>query len=79
MSKVLKKNYDLQGLEISRIIKMTLLSKIVPVGNISTGPGARFLIILSVLHHCGYPIYLLLARFGHRINKLRQISDRLRP
>jgi len=79
MNKVLKKNYDLQGLEISRVVKMALISKILSVGNFSTGPGTRFLIILGLLHHFGYPIYLLLARFGHRVNILRQISTRLRP
>ena len=79
MNKVLKKNYDLQGLEISRLLKMAFISKILPLGNFSTGPGARFLIILSLLHYAGYPIYALLARIGHRINLLRQISARLRP
>lgn len=79
MSKVLKENYDLQGLEISRIIKIMLIGKILPVGNLSTGPGTRYLIILSLLHRFGYPIYLLLARFGHRLNILRKISARLRP
>lgn len=79
MSKVLKKNYDLQGLEIFRIVKITLIGKILPMGNLSTGPGTRFLIILSMLHYFGYPLYLLLARFGHRVRVLRQISTRLRP
>ena len=79
MSKVLKKNYDLQGLEIHRIIKVTVLGRILPIGNLPTGPGARFLIVLSLLHHFGYPIYMLLARFGHLIKPLRQISTRLRP
>ncbi|MBL8498185.1 hypothetical protein ABF87_04360 [Nitrosomonas sp. JL21] len=79
MSKVLKKNYDLQGLEIFRVVKIALISKILPIGNFATGPGVRFLIILSLLHHFGYPIYLLLARFGQRVNILRQISARLRP
>ncbi len=79
MSKVLKENYDLQGLEISRIIKIVLIGKILPVGNLSTGPGTRYLIILGLLHCFGYPVYLLLARFGHRLNILRKISARLRP
>lgn len=79
MSKVLKKNYDLQGIEIHRIVKLALIGRILPIGNLSTGPGARFLIILSVLHHFGYPIYMVLARFGRRVKLLRQISARVRP
>ncbi|TXI18011.1 MAG: hypothetical protein E6Q62_07715 [Nitrosomonas sp.] len=79
MRKILKKNYDLQGLEISRLAKITLVGKILPLGNLAGGPGTRFIIILGFLHYFGYPLYWLLARFGHRVKILRQINARLRP
>lgn len=79
MNRVLKKNYDLQGLEISRLAKITLIGKILPLGNLAGGPGTRDIIILSLLHYFGYPVYLFLARFGHRVKILRKISARLRP
>jgi hypothetical protein len=79
MNKILNKNYDLQGLEISRLAKITLIGKILPLGNLRGGPGIRHLLILSLLHHYGYPMYLFLARYGQRLTILRRIAARLRP
>jgi hypothetical protein len=78
MNSVLNKRYDLQGLEISRLAKLALWSKFVPMGNFHSGPGGRCLTVLILLHYCGYPMYQLLARYGHRLHLLRRIATKLR-
>jgi hypothetical protein len=79
MNKILNKNYDLQGLEISRIAKMTMIGKLLPLGNLRGGPEIRHLLILNLLHHYGYFMYLFLARYGQHLAVLRRIAARLRP
>ena len=78
MNRVLNKRYDLQGLEISRLARLALWSKIVPMGNFHGGPGGRCLIVLTLLHYFGYPVYQLRARYGHRLHFLRRIATKLR-
>jgi hypothetical protein len=78
MSKSLNNRYDLRGLELARLIKITLLGKYVPMGNFGGGPGGRCLAVLSLLHYLGYPMYLILARYGHRLQVLRRIAGKLR-
>jgi hypothetical protein len=78
MNSVLNKRYDLQGLEISRLARLALWSKFVPMGNFHGGPGGRCLIVLLTLHSFGYPIYMILARYGHRLRLLRRIATKLR-
>lgn len=78
MSTSLNERYDLRGLELARLIKIALLGKYVPMGNFRGGPGARCLAVLGTLHYLGYPLYLLLARYGHRLQFLRRIAGKLR-
>ncbi len=78
MNSSLNKHYDLKGLEISRLARMALWSKFVPMGNFHSGPGGRCLAVLILLHYLGYPLYLVLARYGHRLHLLRRIAAKLR-
>lgn len=78
MNSSLNKRYDLEGLEISRLTKMAMWGKYVPMGNFHGGPGGRCLVVLIFLHYFGYPLYLVLARYGHRQNLLRRIVVKLR-
>lgn len=78
MNRTLNKRYDLQGLEISRLARLTLWSEIVPLGNFRGGPGGRCIAVLLLLHYFGYPMYFALARYGHRLHFLRRIKDKLR-
>ena len=73
MKPVLNKRYDLTGSELSRLGKMTLFGKIVPVGNLRGGPGVRCLATLTVLHYFGGTLYWLQARYGHRLRWVRKI------
>jgi hypothetical protein len=78
MNRTFNKRYDLQGLEISRLARLALWSEIIPLGNFRGGPGGRCLAVLILLHYLGYPMYLLLARYGHRLHLLRRITAKLR-
>ncbi len=78
MSHVLNKRYDLKGLELLRLVRLALLSKVVPMGNFHGGPGGRCLAVLFLLHYFGYPLYLILAKFGHRLHFLKRIVSKLK-
>ncbi|MBU1567609.1 MAG: hypothetical protein KJ630_18530 [Proteobacteria bacterium] len=78
MKSSLNSRYDIDGLEISRLARVALWSKFVPMGNFHGGPGGRCLAVLILLHYLGYPMYLLLARYGHRLHLLRRIAAKFR-
>lgn len=78
MSPVHNNRYDLEGIELPRLIKTAIVSKIVPMGNFRGGPGGRCLIVLALLHYFGYPVYRILAQYGHRLQILRHIAGRFR-
>lgn len=78
MNSVLNKQYDLKGLEISRLVKFALMAKFVPMGNFRGGPGARCLVVLSLLHFFGYPLYFLHARYGENLRPLIRIVAKFR-
>jgi hypothetical protein len=80
VKRVLSERYDLGGNGIVRLGRLTLLGKILPLGNWSSGPGARCLAVLMLLHGLGYQIYWLNARYGERLaplkRRLRRIAGR---
>lgn len=78
MSTIHNDRYDLKGVELSRLIKTALVSKIVPLGNFRGGPGGRCLAVLALLHYFGYPMYRILAQYGHRLQLLRRFVAKLR-
>jgi hypothetical protein len=78
MSTIHNRRYDLGGLELSRLMKTAIFSKIVPMGNFRGGPGGRCLVVLALLHYLGYPGYRILAQYGHRLRLLKRIAGRLK-
>jgi hypothetical protein len=72
------KRYDIEGIDVLRLARVTAWSKVVPMGNFRGGPGARCLVVLIVLHYLGYPLYFLFARYGHRLRLLRRIAVKLK-
>lgn len=78
MKSIVTKRYDLQGQSILRLARLALLGKYLPLGNLLGGPGARCLAVLLFLHSFGYPFYLLVARYGHRLQGIRQRLRRMR-
>ncbi len=73
----LNRRFDLSGNEISRLLKISFFGKVVPIGNLRGGPGGRCLIVLSILHYCGYPMYWLQARYGHRLALIRRVVGKI--
>jgi hypothetical protein len=78
MRRVLDQKYQLTGNELSRLLRTTLLSRLIPCGNWRGGPGMRCLVVLALLHYAGRPLYLLIARYGERLRPLRQKVARFR-
>ena len=78
MKTTLNKRYDLTGSEISRLAKNILLSKFIPTGNLRGGPGLRCLVTLAVLHYLGGILYQVQARYGHKLQPLRRLAEKLR-
>lgn len=78
MRSVFTRRFDLDGNELSRLLKIAMFGKIVPIGNLRGGPGARCLAVLALLHYMGYPLYWINARYGHRLNMLRRLMTKIR-
>ena len=61
---------DLAGFGVFRAIRLLILSRIVPLGNLAGGGGVRCLVTLAVLHGCGKLVFRLLVRYEHRLHSL---------
>lgn len=78
MRRVVNRRFELSGNSHFRLLKLSLIGKFVPVGNLRGGPGVRCLAVLSLLHYCGYPLYYVRARYGHRLQVFKKILDKIR-
>jgi len=78
MKTILNKRFDLTGNELSRLLKIAAFGKVFPIGNLRGGPGARCLAILTLLHYLGYPGYWVLAKYGHRLQFLKRVINKMR-
>lgn len=79
MKRVLSKSYDVMGHGILRLIKLAVIGKGIPIGNLRGGPGVRCLAVLGVLHYFGYPLYWVNAKYGQHLGLLRSVLGRLQP
>ncbi len=78
MKPIVNRRYDIEGNELTRLGKFSLFAKVIPVGNLHGGPGARCFVVLSVLHFLGGPLYWLLAKYGQRLQPVKRIVNRFR-
>lgn len=78
MKKVLNSRYDLTGNEFSRLLKLMMIGKVIPIGNMRGGPGIRCLVVMCILHYFGKPMYSINAMYGHRLSLLKRFLRRLR-
>ncbi len=78
MKTILNGRFDLHGNEYSRLIKIFIFNKIVPIGNLRGGPGLRCVIILGLLHYFGGILYTVQARYGNKLQLFRRILSKLR-
>lgn len=72
MKQLFTNNYDLNGLSILRLLKLMCYSKIFPLGNFGTGAGTKCLLVLSVLHTFGRPVFTFYTRYEDRLYPLIQ-------
>lgn len=70
MKKIFTRTYDLAGLSIIRLLRFMCYSKFFPLGNFGTGAGTRCLLVLSVLHTFGRPVFSFYTRFEDRLYPL---------
>ncbi len=70
MKKLFTSTYDLSGLSIIRLFKFMCYSKIFPFGNFGTGAGAKCLLVLSVLHTFGGPVFTFYTRYEEKLSPL---------
>jgi len=79
MSKpLLNSLYDLSGNGILRVFRQQVTAKFIPMGNYRGGAGLKCLLVFSVLHYLGKPIFLVLIRFERQLSwlyKLRESKD----
>lgn len=78
MKASLNRRFDLHGNELSRLIKIFIFNKIVPIGNLRGGPGLRCVVILGVLHYFGAILYTVQARYGRKLELFRRLFNRFR-
>ena len=70
--------YDLSGNGILRVFRQQVTAKFIPMGNYRGGAGLKCLLVFSVLHYLGKPIFLVLIRFERQLSwlyKLRESKD----
>lgn len=78
MKTVLNKRFELQGNSHFRLLRLAIFQRIIPIGNLRGGPGVRCLVILTILHYLGYPLYALNFRYGHRLGRLKALLNKFR-
>lgn len=68
--RVTGKQFDLGRGEIGRITRISTLNKLLPMGNLGGGPGIRCLVVLTVLHRVGRPLFRLMIPHEDRLTAL---------
>lgn len=72
MRKTFTSKYDIQGLGILRLFKLMCYSKCFPLGNFGTGAGSKCILVLSILHTFGRPVFGFFTRYEDKLYPLIQ-------
>lgn len=67
--------YDLTGNSILRVFRQQVTAKFIPMGNYRGGAGLKCLLVFSVLHYLGKPIFLVLIRFERQLSWLYRLRE----
>ncbi len=70
MKTLFNKRFDISGNEMSRVVKLNLLSRIFPLGNFSGGPGGRPSLVLFIVHYFGKPVFRILISQEDRVHQI---------
>lgn len=69
--------YDITSSPIRRVFGHYLLSRIVPMGMYHGGAGLKCLLVLSMTHYLGQPIFWFVTRFEPQMARLYRIKEKL--
>jgi len=70
MKQLMSKRFDLAGMSIFRVARLSLLGKFFPLGGMRGGPGLLPLLVLVALHGVGNWIFRFAARHEARLHRL---------
>ncbi|HBI15674.1 MAG TPA: hypothetical protein DDY20_09205 [Desulfobulbaceae bacterium] len=73
---VLNNRNDLAGNSVLRVFRHQLLARFLPLGNYRGGAGLKCLVIFSVLHYVGRPLFRVLVRFERQLHCLYKLRER---
>ena len=74
--KIMNNGYDLTSSPIGRVFSHYLLSRIIPMGMYRGGGGLKCLLIFSVTHYFGKPIFWFVTRFEPYMARLYRLKER---
>lgn len=77
MEKILSKKFDITGNETLRVGRTYVLSRFVPLGNFSSGPNLRCLLVLGILHHFAGLAFWFQVRNEQRANTIYNLMKRI--
>ncbi len=77
MKRIFTKTFDIEGNELSRVGRILLLSRIIPMGNFGSGPDVRCFITMIVLHYFSRPIFWLSVRREDDVRRLVAMVKKL--
>ena len=72
MRPIFSKRFDIAGMEVLRVARLSLLGKYVPLGSLRGGPGGRCLLVLLAAHATGRMLFSLAVRQEQRLHRLYQ-------
>lgn len=75
--KLTSKGYDLTSNPIHRVFMHYLMSRCVPMGAYQGGGGLKCLVIFTVTHYFGQPLFWFVTRFEHQMMKLYRLKERI--
>lgn len=75
--KLMSKGYDLTSSPMHRVFRHFLLSRFIPMGVYQGGGGLKCLLILSVTHYFGRPIFWFVTRFEPQMARLYKIREKI--
>ena len=70
MKKLMTNRFDLAGMSIFRLARLSLVGKFFPLGGMRGGPGLLPLLVLVVLHSIGNWLFPVVGRHEGRLYRL---------
>ncbi len=76
-NRVMSRGYDLTSSPMLRVLKHYLLGRLIPMGFYHGGGGLKCLLILTVTHSLGRPIFWFVTRFELQMARLYTLRGRI--